>query len=110
MDTRKTNPRAGSDVVRARLPMLVLGILALLAAMWGGLIRLGWQFPPLAPVLTGVHGPLMVSDFLGTLISLERAVALRARWAYAAPFFSALGALVLITGIAGGPPSGEQPG
>lgn len=84
---------------RARLPVLALGILALLAAMWGGLIRLGWQFPPLDPVLTGVHGPLMVSGFLGTLISLERAVALRARWAYAAPVSSTLGALVLILGI-----------
>ncbi|HEX9076645.1 MAG TPA: hypothetical protein VF932_12745, partial [Anaerolineae bacterium] len=100
MDTRKNSPGASSVAAWARLPMLALGLLALLAAMWGGLLRLGWQFPPLAPVLTGVHGPLMVSGFLGTLISLERAVALRARWAYAAPFFSALGALVLITGIA----------
>src|SRR5512142_3166925 len=83
-----------------RFPVLALGIFALLAALWGGLLRLGWNFPPLAPVLTGIHGPLMVAGFLGTLISLERAVALRARWAFAAPVCSALGALVLITDLA----------
>ena len=61
---------------------------------------MGWQFPPLAPTLAGVHGPLMVAGFLGTLISMERAVAIGQRWAYAAPLFSALGAVILITGVA----------
>jgi hypothetical protein len=84
---------------RARYPVLALAILALLAAMWGGLVRLGWNFPPLDPALTGVHGPLVVSGFLGTLISLERAVALRSRWAFAAPALSAVGALVVMTGL-----------
>ncbi len=85
--------------IRARIPLVALGIFALLAALWGGLLRLGWDFPPLDPVLTGVHGPLMISGFLGTLISMERAVALRARWPFAAPLFTALGALVLIAGV-----------
>lgn len=85
---------------RARIPIVGLGIFALLAAMWGGLLRLGWDLPPLAPVVTGIHGPLMVAGFLGTLISMERAVALRARWAYVAPVASALGALVLLSGAA----------
>ncbi len=84
---------------RTRMPLVALGIFALLAAMWGGLLRLGWNFPPLDPALAGVHGPLMVSGFLGTLISMERAVALRARWPFAAPLFTALGALVLIASI-----------
>jgi hypothetical protein len=84
---------------RTRAPLVALGIFALLAAMWGGLLRLGWNFPPLDPSLAGVHGPLMVSGFLGTLISMERAVALRARWPFAAPVLTALGGLVLITGI-----------
>ncbi len=84
---------------RLRFPLLALGMLALLAAMWGGLLRQGWSFPPLAPALTGVHGPLMISGFLGTLISLERAVALQQRWAYLAPALTALGALLLISGI-----------
>jgi hypothetical protein len=40
----------------------------------------------------------MISGFLGTLISLERAVALGRWWAYAAPTFSAIGAITLIAG------------
>jgi hypothetical protein len=44
------------------------------------------------------HGPLMVSGFLGTVISLERAVALGRRWAYGAPLLSGMGALLLIGG------------
>jgi hypothetical protein len=47
------------------------------------------------------HGPLMVSGFLGTLICLERAVALGRRWAFAAPVCAGLGALVLLAGAAG---------
>jgi hypothetical protein len=37
----------------------------------------------------------MVSGFLGTLVSLERAVALRLRWTYLASLATALGALLL---------------
>lgn len=87
------------ESMQARLPIVALAIFSLLAALWGGLLRLGWQFPPLSPLLTGVHGPLIISGFLGTLISMERAVALQARWAYVAPLFSALGALVMISGF-----------
>lgn len=91
---------ANSIPTRARLPLMALAILALLAALWAGLLRMGWTFPPIVPTLPGVHGPLMVAGFLGTLISMERAVALGMRWTYAAPLFSALGALILITGVA----------
>lgn len=41
----------------------------------------------------------MVSGFLGTMISLERAVALRKRWSFGAPLFSALGAVAVIAGF-----------
>ncbi len=85
---------------QARLPLMALGILALLGALWAGLLRMGWQFPPIVPTIAGVHGPLMVAGFLGTLISLERAVALGARWTYVAPLFSGLGAVVLLGGVA----------
>jgi hypothetical protein len=81
-----------------RLPLLALSILALLAALWAGLLRLGWALPALEPGLFAAHGPLMVCGFLGTLISLERAVALGSRWCYAAPALSAAGALGLIVG------------
>ncbi len=82
-------------------PLLVLAIFALLAAMWAGLLRLGWNWPILVNSLPVSHGPLMVSGFFGTLISLERAVALNKGWSYAAPLLSGLGGLFLISGIGG---------
>jgi hypothetical protein len=80
---------------------MALGMVALLAALWGGLIRLGWNWPIMRPTLPVVHGPLMISGFLGTLIGLERAVALGKRWTYAVPFLTGLGALALIAGAPG---------
>lgn len=59
---------------RNRLPLMAVVLFALLAALWGGLLRLGWRWPALRPVLPVAHGPLMVSGFLGTLIGLERAL------------------------------------
>jgi hypothetical protein len=53
--------------------------------MWAGLVRLGWNLPPLIPTLSRTHGPLMISGFLGTLINLERVIALNRKWMYAAP-------------------------
>jgi hypothetical protein len=41
----------------------------------------------------------MVGGFVATLIGLERAVALRRNWAYAAPLSSGLGALLLFAGL-----------
>jgi hypothetical protein len=77
----------------------VSGLLALLAAVWAGWLRIGIELPQLQPALAGVHGPLMVSGFFGTLIGLERAVALRRTWPYLGPGLSALGGLLLILGI-----------
>ena len=76
------------------IPFLLLAILGLLAALWGGLMRLGWRLPAITPSLALVHGPLMISGFLGTLITLERAVALKQSWMYAAPLLAGLGGLI----------------
>jgi hypothetical protein len=84
---------------KARFPLMLLGMLALLTALWGGLVRLGWTLPLLSPHLPVVHGPLMVCGFLGTLIGVERAVALGTHWPYAAPLLSAVGALALLSGL-----------
>lgn len=75
---------------------LFLALLALLAALWAGLLRLGWLLPKLTPSLAMAHGPLMVSGFLGTLITLERAVALRQKWMYIPPLLAGLGGLVTL--------------
>ena len=45
-----------------------------------------------------LHGALMVSAFLGTVISLERAVALERLWAYAAPLGAGTGGLLILAG------------
>jgi hypothetical protein len=59
-----------------RVAVVAVGMTALLAGLWAGLLRLGWPWPILRSTLPVQHGPLMVSGFLGTLIRLERAVAL----------------------------------
>ena len=79
---------------RHPLPFLFLAILGLLAALWAGLIRLGWQLPALTPSLAMLHGPVMISGFLGTLITLERAVAMKQKWMYLPPLLSGLGWLI----------------
>lgn len=67
--------------------------------VWLGLVRLGWNLPLPWPDQLISHGPLMVCGFLGTLIALERAVALTAWWGYAAPVTTAAGALLLDFGV-----------
>lgn len=81
----------------ARAPLLVLGFAALLIGIAGGLVRLNTGVP--APV-TGIawHGALMASAFFGTLIALERAVAIGRLWAYGAPVASGLGGVAIIAG------------
>jgi hypothetical protein len=83
---------------RLRLIPLAAGVGALLAGLWAGLARLGLALPGGMPALSEFHGALMISGFLGTLISLERAVAIGRWWAYAAPALSAIGAVTLIAG------------
>ncbi len=83
--------------------LVALVPLILLAAMWGGLIRIGWTWPVLSPTLIISHGALMIAGVLGTLISLERAVALKAAWTFAPPVLSGLGALAMILWATEGP-------
>ncbi|MEZ4728267.1 MAG: hypothetical protein R3E79_14130 [Caldilineaceae bacterium] len=94
-------PKSGVGAGWGRFASLALALGLLLTGLWAGLIRLGWPWPLLVTTLPMAHGPLMINGFLGTLIGLERAVALQARWAYAAPFLSAGGALLLVFGIGG---------
>jgi len=88
-------------VVR-RAPLVALGVTALFAGLWGGLLRLGLSVPGASSQLGELHGPLMTLGFLGTLISLERAVALGRPWGYAAPLASGAGTLAAAAGAPGG--------
>lgn len=84
------------------IPFLLFAILALLLALWAGLLRLGWSLPSF-PNLALAHGPLMISGFLGVLIPLERAVAIRQKWMFLVPILSGLGwvSLLISPGLGG---------
>lgn len=84
-------------------PHIVLApliILSLTLALWGGLLRIGWHLPPNSPHLVLLHAPLMIAGFFATVIGLERAVALRRTWMFAAPLATTLSSLsFLVLGI-----------
>ncbi len=82
--------------VRWRWPLLAGGGAAMVAGLYSALLLLGFAVPVGRPALADVHGPLMVLGFVGTLIALERAVALGTRSALLAPAFSASGAVALV--------------
>lgn len=89
--------RAGMPNGR-RLLVLAPAMVALVAGIVGGLVRAGWAVSPGADSAVAFHGGLMVAGFFGTLIALERAVALGSAWTYAAPLLSGAGAVALLLG------------
>jgi len=86
---------AGRRRRRFLAPVALVAMAALVVASWAGLSRLGLRLgsPP-----ASLHGPLMVLGFLGTVISLERAVGLGRAWAWTAPVVAAAGTLLLLIG------------
>lgn len=84
-----------------RAVLLVLGMSSLVMGIWGGLLRVPVALP--LPVShanwISFHGPLMVCGFLGTVISLERAVGLRALWTYLVPLLTGVGAAAIAAGV-----------
>lgn len=89
-----------------RIVLLALGMASLFAGMWGGLTRLPLNLPLPADNANWItfHGPLMICGFLGTVISLERAVGLGSWWTYLAPVLTGGGAAILLAGQLGHPP------
>ena len=78
-------------------PLLLLpGGIALLTGLDAALTLAGVPSPVGSPRLAVLHGPLMVLGFLGTVIALERAVALREAWALLSPGLLGLGAVALV--------------
>ena len=84
--------------VAGRIPLLVLAFASLFLGVATGLARLGWLLPPPVAELALMHGPLMASGFFGTVIGLERAVALSRRWGYLGPLLSGVGAAAGVFG------------
>lgn len=89
------SPNPQGRIARRRVPLMGLAMLSMACGVWLGLVRLGWNLPLLSQDQLIAHGPLMVCGFLGTLISVERAVALGSRWGYAAPLLVVAGVIAL---------------
>lgn len=85
----------------ARLLLIALVAASLASGIAGGLLRVGVALAPEAGWLgraAVAHAALMVCGFLGTVIGIERAVAVKLRVAFVAPLASGLGGLALLLG------------
>ncbi|WP_149549687.1 hypothetical protein [Streptomyces marokkonensis] len=82
-----------------RAPLLLAAGVCLLAGLDAALVLLGLPAPVTSDRLPQVHGVLLVLGFAGTLVALERAVALGARWSYLAPAALGAGGLLLLTPV-----------
>ena len=85
LTTPRGSTRGPRTRVRGRLALLLLGGASMLLGLSAALLLLGLPAPITTERLREVHGPLMIVGFLGTLIALERSIALRQAWAYGAP-------------------------
>ena len=97
MATSPTTPASGLRPAQ-RVPLLMLGFVALFVGAGAGLVRLAWPMPDLAATAADLHGPLMVCGFFGVVIALERAVALSRLWAYLGPMAAGLGTVLSLIG------------
>ncbi len=86
---------------RGRFILIFVAGISLLTGLWSGLARMGWALPMPAAEFAMIHGPLMVVGFLGTLIGLERAVALGRVWPYGIPILAGLSSLSLLISFSG---------
>ncbi len=80
-----------------RVALLLPAALSMLAGLDAALMLLGVWAPVATDRLPDVHGMLMVLGFVGTLICLERSVALGRAWGFAAPALLGLGGLLLVS-------------
>lgn len=78
--------------------LLPLVLAALVLGVVGGWIRLGSSVI-LLPEAGGNHGLLMVGGFLGTLISLERAMVMKKKAWLIVPFLSGISTLFFLFGL-----------
>ncbi|MBL8627672.1 MAG: hypothetical protein JNK64_40685 [Myxococcales bacterium] len=94
-------PTVGRRALLARRGLLIIVAVTLVTGVLAGLARLGvlvgW-----GPRYLVDHGPLLVLGGFGTVIALERAVALGRGWGLAAPALGAAGAVAMLAGFADG--------
>ena len=87
-----------SSLRAIRFLFIALAGVSLLAGLWSGLGRIGWDLPQSNIDFRSYHGPLMAIGFLTTLIGLERAAVAEHRWVYGVPLLSVLGIASLLFG------------
>lgn len=96
---RTTGRAAGRPPVWRRAVFLAPAAFALLVGLDAALMLIGLPAPLRADRLPEVHGVLLVLGFVGTLIALERAVALRRAPGFLAPGLLGLGAVLLLSPV-----------
>ena len=79
-------------------PLMACAAAVVIGALWSGLVHLGLPLPEGGTSLHEGHGPMMILGFLGTVITLERAVALGQPWAYLSPATAGLGGVAVLVG------------
>ncbi len=79
--------------------ILPFGGVGLLLGLMGGYHRLGWPVFGVPGSAAAEHGALMTGTFFGTLIALERAVAIKRWWAFIPAWACALSMPALVLGI-----------
>lgn len=82
-------------VTASRLAIMLPAAAMLIVGLLAGLARIGILFIE-NPALREVHAPAMIFGFVSSLISLERAVAIRRFWAFSSPLFLSVGSALLI--------------
>lgn len=82
----------------SRAALAIITITLMLCAIWAGLLRLGWALPSPHADLAMLHGPLLVCGVLGTIIGLERAVAIGRPWAFSGSLLTLAGGIVMLLG------------
>ncbi len=85
-----------------QLPLFALIVAGMAMGVVTGLGRLGFELPAMASERVMLHGPILIAGVFGTLIALERAVAMKTllgrTWTFAdaAPVLSAAGLVLLL--------------
>ena len=85
-----------------QLPLFALVVAGMVIGIVTGLGRLGLPVPPVADTRVMLHGPILIAGVFGTLIALERAVAMKAllgrTWTFAdlGPVLGGAGLIVLL--------------
>lgn len=95
MSDAGSSRRRGGELAARRMLLVVAAVTAVTGVL-AGLARVGVTGAALSRA--SAHGPLLVLGVFGTVISLERAVALGRPLAFAAPSLSAAAALALLAG------------